>query len=141
MSEVNLTNARRLRAKDTLDFRQLGPREYMVRLPVQGGLGLSLGWTADRTVVVAGFLDLADGTWGPAEACGHICRHDKVVKANGAALEGLSLAEVSCLLRKSGEFLELELRRPLPTPPLPQPPKVRRRSVPVAPASSFALTA
>lgn len=76
------------------------------------GLGVSLGWTNDSTVIVAGFKDLTNGDWGPVEACGLVGLKDVLLQVNGQEIHGSSFRDVSDLIRASaGKPIKLRFGR------------------------------
>ena len=75
------------------------------------GLGLSLGWTTDSRVIVAGFKDLPNGDWGPVEACGLVGLKDQLLRVNDESIGGTSFVEVSRMIQNSGKTIKLRFGR------------------------------
>ena len=101
----------RFRKKKALEFHELPGNCFQVTLDMSQGLGLSLGWTNDRRVIVAGFRDLPNGDWGPVEACGLVGLKDQLIEVNTINIVGKSFVEVGELIKKSGKSISLQFGR------------------------------
>jgi hypothetical protein len=101
----------RFKKRKPLDFAELPNNQFEVALDMSEGLGLSLGWTNDNRVIVAGFRDLPNGDWGPVEACGLVGLKDQLLKVNGKSIGGKSFVEVSELIKNSGKTIRLQFGR------------------------------
>ncbi len=101
----------RFKKRKPLDFHELPNNQFEVKLDMSEGLGLSLGWTKDSRVIVAGFRDLPNGDWGPVEACGLVGLKDQLLKVNSHSIGGKSFVEVSELIKNSGKTIRLQFGR------------------------------
>uniref|UniRef100_A0A7S2S2Z3 VWFA domain-containing protein n=1 Tax=Mucochytrium quahogii TaxID=96639 RepID=A0A7S2S2Z3_9STRA len=101
----------RFRKRKPLHFAELPGNQFEVTLDMSEGLGLSLGWTNDNRVIVAGFRDLPNGDWGPVEACGLVGLKDQLLCVNDTSISGKSFVEVSELIKNSGKTIKLVFGR------------------------------
>ena len=101
----------RFKKRKPLGFRELPGNQFEVTLDMTDGLGLSLGWTTDSRVIVAGFKDLPNGDWGPVEACGLVGLKDQLLRVNDESIGGTSFVEVSRMIQQSGKTIKLRFGR------------------------------
>ena len=102
----------RFKRKKPLAYRDLPNNQFEVTLDMSEGLGVSLGWTNDDKVIVAGFKDLTNGDWGPVEACGLVGLKDMLLEVNGKDINGCSFREVSDIIHEaSGKPITLRFGR------------------------------
>jgi len=112
-------SSKSLQVPQHMRFRKRRPLEYTehpdnifdVTLENQDGLGLSLGWTTDSRVIVAGFRDLPNGDWGPVEACGLVGLKDQLIMVNDVNISGESFVVVSQLIKDSPNPIKLRFGR------------------------------
>eukprot|EP00512_Aurantiochytrium_limacinum_P013267 CAMPEP_0171572286 /NCGR_PEP_ID=MMETSP0961-20121227/4042_1 /TAXON_ID=87120 /ORGANISM="Aurantiochytrium limacinum, Strain ATCCMYA-1381" /LENGTH=2100 /DNA_ID=CAMNT_0012127123 /DNA_START=778 /DNA_END=7080 /DNA_ORIENTATION=+ len=102
----------RFRKLKPLAYHELPNNQFDVTVDMTNGLGLSLGWTNDNRVIVAGFRDLPiSGSWGPIEATGLVGLKDELMMVNDISVEGKSFVEVSELIKHSDKIIKLQFGR------------------------------
>ncbi|GBG33820.1 Anthrax toxin receptor 2 [Hondaea fermentalgiana] len=102
----------RFKKSKPIAYHELPNNQFDVTVDMSDGLGLSLGWTNDSRVIVAGFRDLPiSGSWGPIEATGLVGLKDELIKVNEIPVVGKSFVEVSELIKKSDKIIKLQFGR------------------------------
>jgi len=106
-------DTRRLKYKvrPPLDFTELPNNCFEVTVDKSNGLGVSLGWTKQQTVVVTAFRLLPNRDWGPLEACELVGLKDQLLAINGQSVGGLSFSQVADLIRSSPNRISLRFGR------------------------------
>ena len=87
---------------------------YDVVLDTSKGLGLKLGWTKSKQIIVTGFKPLADGSVGPAEASGRIAARDVLVAVEGEDVVGQTFGAVGAKIKACAERVTLGFKPAAP---------------------------
>jgi hypothetical protein len=95
-----------------LDFAELPNNCFEITVDKAQGLGVSLGWTKQQTIVVTAFRLLQNRDWGPLEACELVGLRDQLLAVNGASVGGRSFGEVADMIRGSPDRITLKFGRP-----------------------------
>uniref|UniRef100_A0A6S7ZSB0 PDZ domain-containing protein n=1 Tax=Aplanochytrium stocchinoi TaxID=215587 RepID=A0A6S7ZSB0_9STRA len=101
----------RFRRKAPLRYKDLPEDRFEITVNKSQGLAMSLGLTTEHSIIVARFLDLPNGEWGPVEATGLVGLKDQLLTINGVRIDGFSFAKAAELIRVSPDEITLGFAR------------------------------
>eukprot|EP00511_Aplanochytrium_stocchinoi_P001745 CAMPEP_0204833502 /NCGR_PEP_ID=MMETSP1346-20131115/17037_1 /ASSEMBLY_ACC=CAM_ASM_000771 /TAXON_ID=215587 /ORGANISM="Aplanochytrium stocchinoi, Strain GSBS06" /LENGTH=397 /DNA_ID=CAMNT_0051966095 /DNA_START=218 /DNA_END=1412 /DNA_ORIENTATION=+ len=98
-----------------LYYKQYPTNQFDIVVNASNGLGIELGWTdkSDERVVISGFRELENGSWGPLESTGLVIIGDQIVRINDVPIAGLNMDQIGELIMKNRSRTKIRFQRKL----------------------------